>query len=219
MHIELSAHEARIIGCLLEKQIATPEHYPLSLNALANACNQKSNRDPVLSLTESAVQELVDGLIRKYQVSEQSGYGSRVPKYQHRFCNTEYGSLKFSAHEVAILCELFLRGAQTPGELRSRASRLAAFNDADEVEAVLVSLSRREDGPFVVRLPREPGRRESRFAHLFSGEVEGASATDPAEHTDDATAPARVTLQALEQRVTELEATVAELRAQLAALI
>lgn len=219
MHIELSAHEARIIGCLLEKQIATPEHYPLSLNALANACNQKSNRDPVLSLAESAVQELVDGLIRKYQVSEQSGYGSRVPKYQHRFCNTEYGSLKFSVQEVAILCELFLRGPQTPGELRSRASRLAAFNDADEVESVLVSLSRREDGPFVVRLPREPGRRESRYAHLFSGEVEGASATDLVEHTDDATAPARVTLQSLEQRVADLEATVAELKAQLAAFM
>ena len=131
MHFELSVHEARIIGCLLEKQIATPEHYPLSLNALANACNQKSNRDPVLSLSESAVQDLVDGLIKKYQVSEQSGYGSRVPKYQHRFCNTEYGSLKFSAQEVAILCELFLRGPQTPGELRSRASRLATFNDAE----------------------------------------------------------------------------------------
>jgi uncharacterized protein YceH (UPF0502 family) len=222
MHIELSVHEARIIGCLLEKQIATPEHYPLSLNALANACNQKSNRDPVLSLSESAIQDLVDGLIKKYQVSEQSGYGSRVPKYQHRFCNTEYGSLKFSPQEVAILCELFLRGPQTPGELRSRASRLAAFNDADEVEAVLVSLSRREDGPFVVRLPREPGRRESRYAHLFSGEVEGVSATDTpnaTEHVDDAETPTRVTLHTLEQRITDLEATVAELKAQLAALI
>jgi uncharacterized protein YceH (UPF0502 family) len=217
MHIELSAHEVRIIGCLLEKQIATPEHYPLSLNALANACNQKSNRDPMLNLSESAVQDLVDGLIKKYQVSEQSGYGSRVPKYQHRFCNTEYGSLKFSTQEVAILCELFLRGPQTPGELRSRASRLAAFNDADEVEAVLVSLSRREDGPFVVRLPREPGRRESRYAHLFSGEVEGASHTESMDAA--AHAPMRPSQHALEQRVTDLEAAVAELKAQLAALM
>jgi uncharacterized protein YceH (UPF0502 family) len=219
MHIELSAHEVRIIGCLLEKQIATPEHYPLSLNALANACNQKSNRDPVLNLSESAVQDLVDGLIKKYQVSEQSGYGSRVPKYQHRFCNTEYGSLKFSAQEVAILCELFLRGPQTPGELRSRASRLAAFNDADQVEAVLVSLSRREDGPFVVRLPREPGRRESRYAHLFSGEVEGASHADATEHMDDVPTPTRLAQHTLEQRVTDLEVAVAELKAQLAALM
>ncbi len=219
MHIELSAHEVRIIGCLLEKQIATPEHYPLSLNALANACNQKSNRDPVLNLSESAVQDLVDGLIKKYQVSEQSGYGSRVPKYQHRFCNTEYGSLKFSAQEVAILCELFLRGPQTPGELRSRASRLAAFNDADQVEAVLVSLSRREDGPFVVRLPREPGRRESRYAHLFSGEVEGASYTESGDRMDDVPTLTRLAQHTLEQRVTDLEASVAELKAQLAALM
>ena len=219
MHIELTAHEVRIIGCLLEKQIATPEHYPLSLNALANACNQKSNRDPVLNLSESSVQDLVDGLIKKYQVSEQSGYGSRVPKYQHRFCNTEYGSLKFSAQEVAILCELFLRGPQTPGELRSRASRLATFNDAEEVEAVLVSLSRREDGPFVVRLPREPGRRESRYAHLFSGEVEGASYTESGDRMDDVPTPTRPDQHTLEQRVTDLEASVAELKAQLAALM
>jgi uncharacterized protein YceH (UPF0502 family) len=171
MNIELTAIEARIIGCLIEKQITTPDQYPLSLNALLNACNQKSNRDPILELDERTVQQTVDDLGRKHFVVEKSGFGSRVPKYQHRFCNTEYGTLKLDPQELAIVCELLLRGPQTPGELRSRASRMAPFSDVSEVEAALTRLSEREDGPFVVRLAREPGRRESRYAHLFSGAV------------------------------------------------
>ncbi len=171
MNIELTAIEARVIGCLIEKQITTPDQYPLSLNALLNACNQKSNRDPVLELEERTVQQTVDDLGRKHFVVERSGFGSRVPKYQHRFCNTEYGTLKLDPQELAIVCELLLRGPQTPGELRGRASRMAPFGDVSEVEAALTRLSERDDGPFVVRLAREPGRRESRYAHLFSGEV------------------------------------------------
>lgn len=171
MNIELTAIEARVIGCLIEKQITTPDQYPLSLNALVNACNQKSNRDPVLELEERTVQQTVDDLGRKHFVVERSGFGSRVPKYQHRFCNTEYGTLKLDPQELAIVCELLLRGPQTPGELRGRASRMAPFSDVSEVEAALTRLSERDDGPFVVRLAREPGRRESRYAHLFSGEV------------------------------------------------
>ena len=115
MPIELTAHEARVIGCLIEKQIATPDQYPLSLNALTNACNQKSNRHPVLALEEREVQALVDGLIRRQLVLEKSGFGSRVPKYQHLFCNTQFGSLKFSPAGTAIICELLLRGPQTIG--------------------------------------------------------------------------------------------------------
>jgi uncharacterized protein YceH (UPF0502 family) len=171
MKIELSLLEARVIGCFIEKQITTPDQYPLSLNALVNACNQKSNRDPVLELDERGVQQTVDDLGRKHLVVERSGFGSRVPKYQHRFCNTEYGTLKFDPQELAIVCELLLRGPQTPGELRGRASRMAPFSDVSDVEAALTRLSEREDGPFVVRLAREAGRRESRYAHLFSGEV------------------------------------------------
>ena len=171
MNIELTAIEARVIGCLIEKQITTPDQYPLSLNALVNACNQKSNRDPVLELEERTVQQTLDDLGRKHFVVEKSGFGSRVPKYQHRFCNTEYGTLKLDPQELAIVCELLLRGPQTPGELRSRAARMAPFTDVSEVEAALTRLSEREGGPFVVRLAREPGRRESRYAHLFSGEV------------------------------------------------
>jgi uncharacterized protein len=185
--IELTPIEARVIGCLIEKQITTPDQYPLSLNALVNACNQKSNRDPVLELEERIVQQTVDDLGRKHFVVEKSGFGSRVPKYQHRFCNTEYGTLKLDPQELAIVCELLVRGPQTPGELRSRAARMASFSDVSEVEAALTRLSRREDGPFVVQLAREPGRRDSRWAHLFSGPVEGGSAE---RHPCDAPADA-----------------------------
>ena len=187
MKIELTPIEARVIGCLIEKQITTPDQYPLSLNALVNACNQKSNRDPVLELEERIVQQTVDDLGRKHFVVEKSGFGSRVPKYQHRFCNTEYGTLKLDPQELAIVCELLVRGPQTPGELRSRAARMASFSDVSEVEAALTRLSRREDGPFVVQLAREPGRRDSRWAHLFSGPVEGGSAE---RHPGDALADA-----------------------------
>jgi uncharacterized protein len=171
MKIELTPIEARVIGCLIEKQITTPDQYPLSLNALVNACNQKSNRDPVLELEERSVQQTIDDLGRKHFVVEKSGFGSRVPKYQHRFCNTEYGTLKLDPQELAIVCELLVRGPQTPGELRTRAARMAPFGDVSEVEAALTRLSEREEGPFVVRLAREPGRRDSRYAHLFSGPV------------------------------------------------
>jgi uncharacterized protein YceH (UPF0502 family) len=185
--IELTPIEARVIGCLIEKQITTPDQYPLSLNALVNACNQKSNRDPVLELEERIVQQTVDDLGRKHFVVEKSGFGSRVPKYQHRFCNTEYGTLKLDPQELAIVCELLVRGPQTPGELRTRAARMADFSDVSEVEAALTRLSDREDGPFVTRLAREPGRRDSRYAHLFSGPVEGGGAE---RHPDDARADA-----------------------------
>jgi len=214
MSIELTPNEARVIGCLLEKEITTPEQYPLSLNALTNACNQKSNRDPVLDLDETTVQQTLDPLIKKYLVSEESGYGSRVAKYRHRFCNTEYGTLKFNPQELGIVCELLLRGPQTPGELRSRASRLCALRDVAEVESALDALTRREDGPFVVRLPREPGKRESRYAQLFGGEVQGASADDDA--APSGAEPSRIAQ--LEARVSKLEAEFAELKSRLDAL-
>ncbi|HXN80584.1 MAG TPA: YceH family protein, partial [Steroidobacteraceae bacterium] len=135
MNIELSPLEARVIGCLIEKQITTPDQYPLSLNALVNACNQKSNRDPVMEVDEVTIQGTVDQLARKHFVVEKSGFGSRVPKFQHRFCNTEYGTLKLTAQELAIVCELLVRGPQTPGELRTRASRMASFSEVGQVEA------------------------------------------------------------------------------------
>jgi uncharacterized protein YceH (UPF0502 family) len=218
MHIELTPEEARVIGCLIEKQICTPEQYPLSLNALTNACNQKSNRDPVVDWSDSEVQAVLDGLRRKHQVSEQSGHGSRVPKYEHRFCNTSYGQLRLSPQELAVLCELFLRGPQTPGELRSRASRMAPFAEAGEVEAVLDALMARESGALVVRLAREPGKRESRYAHLFCGEVAGALLAGASDEADMPASGSKASrLDELEARVAKLEAELAALKAQLGA--
>ena len=190
MNIELSALEARVIGCLIEKQITTPEQYPMSLNALTNACNQKSNRDPVLQLPEAEVQALIDGLSRKHLLLERSGFGSRVPKYQQRFCNTEFSVFQFTPQERAIVCELLLRGPQTPGELRSRAARMAEFADAAEAEAALEALAHRESGALIVRLPREPGKRETRYAHLFGGPIGAASAPAASPAATPAASPA-----------------------------
>ncbi len=222
---QLSALEARVIGCLLEKQITTPDQYPLSLNALVLACNQKSNRDPVLEITDREVQELVDALMRRHLVLEKSGFGSRVAKYQQRFCNTEFSTLQFSAQERAILCELLLRGPQTAGELRTRASRMAEFTDAAQVESALEQLARREGGACVVRLAREPGKREARYAHLFSGEPQlaatsvAAAQASPATAADNQVAPADPAVlervQALEQQLGELRAELQALRAML----
>ena len=211
MTIELTAHEARVIGCLIEKQTATPDQYPLSLNALTNACNQKSNRDPVLALEERDVQAVVDGLVRRQLVLEKSGFGSRVPKFQHLFCNTQFGSLKFSPQGTAIVCELLLRGPQTPGELRTHAARLAPLRDVGEVEREIEELMTRPDGPFVARLAREPGRRESRAMHLFSGEappqVESEQFAPRSEPDPDSSLVA--------ERIAALEAAVEELRREI----
>ncbi|MBV8853194.1 MAG: DUF480 domain-containing protein [Sinobacteraceae bacterium] len=233
MNIELEPLQARVIGALIEKQITTPDQYPLSLNALVNACNQKSNRDPVISVDEATVQRTLDTLSKRHLVTERSGFGSRVPKYQHRFCNTEFGSLKFDAQELAVVCELLLRGAQTPGELRQRASRMASFSDVTEVEAVLERLATRDDGPFVMRLAREPGRREARYAHLFSGppkDAVGAQATvaqsgsaaasvtgaeDSGRASTVAAPEVSFPASRTEQRLTELENEMRALRAEL----
>jgi uncharacterized protein YceH (UPF0502 family) len=210
MPIELTTNEARVIGCLIEKQIATPDQYPLSLNALTNACNQKSNRHPVLALEERDVQAVVDGLMRRQLVLEKSGFGSRVPKFQHLFCNTQFGSLKFSPQGTAIICELLLRGPQTPGELRTHAARLAPLHDVSEVEAELEELATRPDGPFVARLTREPGRRESRYMHLFSGEAPPFVEEEPRPSRAGSASGAGASADA--DRIAALEVAVAELR-------
>jgi hypothetical protein len=208
MKVELTAIEARVIGCLIEKEVTTPDQYPLSLNALTNACNQKSNREPVMSLSEADVLDAVDALIERRLVSDESSFNSRVSKYQHRFCNTEFGDLKLTEQEKGIVCCMLLRGAQTPGEIRTRTNRLATFNDVKEVENVLEYLANDEKGPLVVKLPREAGKRESRYMHLFCGEV------DVSELAVATTAPS----SAVSERITQLEQEVAELREELAAL-
>ncbi|HSQ70582.1 MAG TPA: DUF480 domain-containing protein [Steroidobacteraceae bacterium] len=210
MPVELSALEARVIGCLIEKQITTPDQYPLSLNALTAACNQKSNRSPVLQLDDREVQQVLDGLLRRHLVLEKSGFGSRVPKYHQLFCNTEFGSLQFAPTVTAVVCELLLRGPQTPGELRSHASRLTPIADVGEVETALEDLMTRPEGPYAARLPREPGKRESRYAQLFTGpapaEVDAAQLNEVRAEDD------------LAERVARLEARLALLEAELGSL-
>lgn len=210
MKYELNAREARVIGCLLEKQVTTPDQYPLSLNAITLACNQKTNREPVMDLSESEVQQLLDLLLRKHFLRTLSGFGNRVVKYEQRFCNSEFGQLKLSPAELAVIATLLLRGAQTPGELRTRTNRMHEFNDVSEVEQVLQQLATREDGPFVVRLAREPGKRESRFMHLFSGQIDEAPVA--LESEDDGDLSARVS--ALENEVSELKRLVQHLLAR-----
>jgi uncharacterized protein YceH (UPF0502 family) len=217
MKIQLEPFEARVIGCLIEKQITTPDQYPLSLNSLTLACNQKSNRDPMMTVDEATVQTTLDRLAKKHLVIEKSGFGSRVPKWQHRFCNTEFGTLKFTPQELAIMCELLLRGPQTPGELRTRASRMAPFAEVSEVEAGLSTLATREDGPFVARLPRQPGRRDSEYAQLFTGPVAAADPNEPASSPAAAAAPVAA-YGVTDSRLERLESDVRQLRAELDAL-
>lgn len=211
MKYQLNGTEARVIGCLLEKQVTTPEQYPLSVNAVTMACNQKTNREPVMNLSEYEVQDVLDALVKRHYLRTVSGFGNRVTKYEQRFCNSEFGDLKLSSAEVAVITTLLLRGAQTPGELRTRASRMHEFSDMQEVEQTLEGLAAREDGPYVVRLAREPGKRESRYMHLFSGDVDSSvksSATDITAVDDDLVA-----------RVAALEDEVAGLKQRLDALL
>src|SRR5579872_7632202 len=161
----LQASEVRVLGSLLEKEITTPDYYPLSLNALMNACNQKSNREPVVSYDEATVERALEGLRAKGLAVRITGGDSRVPKHGQRFTET----LNLGRREAALLCVLMLRGPQTVGELRGRGERLYAFEDLEGVETTLNNLA---DQGLVMRLPRQAGSRESRFAHLLSGEVE-----------------------------------------------
>ena len=211
MKYQLNGTEARVIGCLLEKQVTTPEQYPLSVNAVTMACNQKTNREPVMNLIEHDVQDVLDALVKRHCLRTVSGFGNCVTKYEQRFCNSEFGDLKLSSAEVAVVTTLLLRGAQTPGELRTRASRMHEFSDMQEVEQTLEGLAAREDGPYVVRLAREPGKRESRYMHLFCGDVDisvKSPVTDITTGDDDLVA-----------RVEALEGEVAGLKQRLDALL
>ena len=209
MKPDLTPLEARILGCLVEKELATPEYYPLTLNALVAACNQKNNRDPEMHLAADEVEKGLAGLqYDKKLVGTYSGVGSRAVKYTHRLLET----LGVDTPELAILCELLLRGPQTPGELRGRASRMHPFASPAEVRAVLLALAARPE-PYVVELPRAPGCKENRFAHAFGPLPAAAPAAAPA-----AGAPAPVRPPPDSGRIHELERRIAELEAQIAAL-
>ena len=171
---DLDSAELRVIGCLLEKAVTTPDQYPLTLNALTNACNQNSSREPVMALAQGEVQRTVHNLKDKHLVSIESGARGNVEKYEQRFCNTLLGELKFDPAQYAIVCLLMLRGAQTPGELRSRSGRLHEFQSNQEVVDCLKSLMEREGSALVARLAKKPGRMDHEYMHLFSGDIESA---------------------------------------------
>ena len=216
MRTELTPIEARVIGCLIEKEHTTPDQYPLSLNALTAACNQKSNRDPVLELSSNEVQDAVDALMKKHLVTDRSGgVGGRVTRYRHRFCNTQFGNLHLAPRELAIICELLLRGPQTPGELRSRANRIEPLHDVSEVEAALRDMAAREE-PLVAQLPREPGKRESRWMQLFTGDAPPQAEAQAATGSRALSRDERI--EDLEGRIDALEQVLAALQHRVDAL-
>ena len=178
MNLVLSAIEVRILGCLIEKQATTPDVYPLTLNSLLSACNQKSNREPVMDLDETDVMAALDTLIEKTLASTYQSSRNRMAKYQHRLHQRVFDEFNFSMPELATLGVLFLRGPQTLGEIRTRAARIHEFPDMDAVISVLKALEENSHGPYVVMLPRQPGRKEPRYAHLFCGDVEAVSSSD-----------------------------------------
>jgi uncharacterized protein YceH (UPF0502 family) len=204
--------ETRVLGSLVEKDITTPDYYPLSLNALVNACNQKNNREPVMSLDESAVRRALETLQEKRLAGPAGGADSRVTKYEHRLQE----AFNFTRGETAVLCVLLLRGPQTPGELRGRTERMHRFEHLDEVQSTLQRLMQ-HDPPLVAMLARQPGTKEFRYAHLLSGEVE-ASATLQSSATSHSAASSSdaVRISRLEEEVAGLRAEVADLKQQLA---
>ncbi|HSF78393.1 MAG TPA: DUF480 domain-containing protein [Steroidobacteraceae bacterium] len=215
MQIQLNDIEARVIGCLIEKSAVTPDQYPLTLNALTNACNQKSSREPVMSLTPGEVQHTIRELEAKHLVRTDENFKSRVEKYAQRFCNTRYSNLQFSDAELAIVCLLLLRGPQTPGELRARSGRLHTFEDNAEVVQALAGLIEREPDPVVVKLPKTPGRKDSEYMHLFSGKVDVEAHASKAREQRATRAPSGPGLAELEERVARLEAEIAALKEKL----
>lgn len=212
MTILLTEMEARVIGVLLEKSVTTPEQYPLSLNALTNGCNQKSNRYPLTQCSEDEITHVIEGLKAKRIVQTTSGYGSRVNKYSHRFCNTEFGDIKLSVHQQAIITELLLRGPQTPGELRGRCQRLVKFTDMGEVEATINSLLAYQPSPLISALEKEPGKRETRYTHRFTHAIDqdaedqtNSEVLAPIAAPTDTIASLKAELVQLKSRVHSLE--------------
>jgi len=213
--ITLSANQCRVIGVMLEKETTTPEQYPLSLNAITIGCNQKSNREPVTSFSENDVQNLIDELVEMNQLMVDRKASVRVNKYFHRFCDTEFGNLKFTPQQKAIICMLLLRGPQTPGELRTRTNRLADFNDVSDIETTLQQLQDGNNQTLIKKLEREPGKREARYVHLFSDTSELDLMTMTTLQTGDVSPDIK---SSLAQRIVTLEKQVAVLSEQVSHL-
>jgi len=210
--LNLSANEARIIGCLMEKSITTPDQYPLTLNALTNACNQKSSREPVMSMPQGVVQHDARLLESNHLLRIEDSFKRGVEKYAQRLCNTSYSELQFDAAQFAIVCLLLLRGPQTPGELRARSGRLHEFSDNAAVPEALTTLIDREGEALVVQLPRTPGRKDAEYMQLFSGPVDTQAHAEKMRSEPGSGSSTRVSMAELAQRVTDLETEIAELR-------
>ena len=213
--VMLDDMQSRILGSLMEKQVTTPDQYPLSLNALTNACNQKSNRDPVVNYSQGEVQTVIDSLIEDALVVDTSDFNSRTAKFQHRFCNTEFSDRQFSEQEFAIICLLLLRGPQTPGELKSRSGRLCQFSNSTEAESCLHTLSDKNGVNYVQQLAREPGKRESRFIHCFSEYTPNINPSFAAEPMQQEQAMKTEKQNELEEKVRYLEDKVLDLESRL----
>ena len=214
--LNLTANECRVIGCLMEKSVTTPEQYPLTLNALTNACNQKSSRDPVMSLTQGAVQNTVRTLEQQHLLRVEENFKRGVEKYSQRLCNTSFSELQFDTAQYAVICLLLLRGPQTPGELRSRSGRLHEFADNEAVGETLNSLIEYPGEALVVKLPRSPGRKDSEYMHRLGGEIDvEAHLQQAAEARSERETTRAGGMAELEARVEALEAEVAALKALL----
>jgi uncharacterized protein len=211
VELNLTEIEARVLGALVEKEITTPDYYPLSLNALVNACNQKSNRHPVMTLDEGAVRSALDSLNKKGLAGTASGADSRVTKFEHRLQE----AFNFSRPETAVLCVLLLRGPQTPGELRGRGERLYHFEDLESVHSALQRLMDRQP-PLAKVLPRQPGTKESRYAHLLSGDVEGWESEPTTQEVPNFVSPDSERITRLESEVAALQEEIAGLKQQVA---
>jgi uncharacterized protein YceH (UPF0502 family) len=213
--LNLNQKEARVIGCLIEKSVVTPDQYPLTLNALTNACNQKSSREPVMSMQPGEVQHTIRELEAQHLVQTSENFKSRTEKYKQRFCNTRFSDYQFDEAQLAIVCLLLLRGPQTPGELKSRSGRLHTFADHSDVVEALNSLVEWEGLPLVVKLPRTPGRKDSEYMHLFSGAVDVEAHALERQAEKPGRTSERVSVSDLEARIAALESEVAAINERL----
>jgi hypothetical protein len=209
---ELNENEARVIACLIEKSIVTPDQYPMTLNALTNACNQKSSRDPVMSLSQGEVQHTIRMLEEKHLARTEENFKSSTEKYSQRFCSTRYSDYQFDSAQVAIICLLLLRGPQTPGELKARSGRLHNFADNAEVVVAAEGLANRECDALLVKLPRTAGRKDSEYMHLFCGPIDLESYASQTRAAKPPAGSAQSNIAELTERIEKLEAEVAELK-------
>ncbi|MDH5258217.1 MAG: YceH family protein [Gammaproteobacteria bacterium] len=223
MELNLNDHQIRVLGCLIEKELTTPEYYPLTLSALTNACNQKSNREPVMSLTESEVLDALKALEAKYLVREKQLPGSRVAKYAHKLTGTLTDQFGFKNTDIAVLSILFLRGPQTPGEIRTRTQRSCDFKDIQAVEQVLANLEDKNGTSYVKALSRQPGKREIRYCHLFGSSdisnYDQPTSTHEANTNNNTNTKTEDEINELRLEVSQLRNELDDLKAQVAQLI